>query len=126
MAKKQQKFHVAITASEKTRIGGMLQQVQKGELLIYGVAYHRYQYANEEAEDLYDYDIDEVYFKNKKTGNFEPLPLSLIEMIAGVDNVKELEHFHGPCLKQAIEAFSKEIGKEDAAMNFDYSKISAA
>lgn len=123
MAKKQQKFHVAITASEKTRINGLLQQVQKGELLIYGVAYF---YSNEEPDNQYDYDIDEVYFKNKKTGNFEPIPLSLIEMIAGVDSLKELDHFHEPCLKQAVEAFSKECENEEAAMNFDYSKISAA
>lgn len=120
MAKKQKNFHVAITKTERHESNGVLQGFTSTEVLIYGIAYH---YPAEADGEQYDYDIDEIYYNDKKTGFFVQIPLSVVEAIAGVDSIKDLDHFHYPCLKQAEEVFSKAHEEEIAAMDFDNTLI---
>ena len=106
MAKKQQKFRVAITIPEEYRDNGRLRCRPAAELLIYGLAY---EVEDEDGLKSYEYDIDEIHYKDYKDGEFRPIALSFLEAIAGVTSIKELPHFHEPCMMQAAASFEKAI-----------------
>lgn len=85
------------------------------ELTVCGVGYC---FPNEHPGEMYDLDIDEVFYKDKKTDTIVQIPISVVEAISGGYSINEIDHIYEPCLEHMQYLFSPDYDKEKDAMDF--------
>lgn len=108
MAKLQKKFEVTIPFTTTSTVNGRKTITLQAEIEVCGVGYY---YPSEPADEQFDFDIDELFYKDNKSGLMVQLPISVAEALAG-DSLGELDYIANPILSNLSYLFLSEKREE--------------